>query len=31
MQVGLKALHACIQVFSKTDFTKDLTKIDVRR
>jgi len=29
MQVGLKGAYDCIEVFSDTDLTKDLKKIDV--
>ena len=29
MQVGLKGAYDCVQAFSETDFTADLTKIDV--
>jgi non-heme chloroperoxidase len=29
MQVGLRNSYECIKAFSETDFTKDLTKIDV--
>jgi non-heme chloroperoxidase len=29
MQAGLKAAYDCVQAFSETDFTEDLTKIDV--
>jgi non-heme chloroperoxidase len=29
MQAGLKGAYDCIQVFSETDFTEDLKKIDV--
>jgi non-heme chloroperoxidase len=29
MQVGLKAAHECIKVFSETDLTEDLKKIDI--
>jgi non-heme chloroperoxidase len=29
MQAGLKAAYDCVKAFSETDFTEDLTKIDV--